>query len=145
MWRTLPHCCAALCGSATPAAFHAIMVRPEQSNVFGPAVPKTYFLPSCAYAYATALPAWPETLGGGIGFGGLGVALGGLFGGAGVFGVAVPLAFALAAAARAAASAAALARAMSSSTLRCIASSRAMSPSILARLVARSIFCAFWV
>jgi hypothetical protein len=31
------------------------MVRPEQSNAFGPAAPNTYGLPSCLSAYCTAV------------------------------------------------------------------------------------------
>src|SRR3954451_9703714 len=52
----------------TPAAAHAAMVSPEQSNVFGPAVANTYGLPSCARAYATAIA--PRDDGGGGGGGG---------------------------------------------------------------------------
>jgi hypothetical protein len=65
----------------TPAAAHAAIVSPEQSNVFGPAVANTYGLPSWARAYATAIAAFDDagTLGGGGGAGVLGVG-----GGAGV-------------------------------------------------------------
>src|SRR5579875_1862019 len=49
-----PACAAALCGSAAPAAAHAAIVSPEQSNEFGPEAPHTYGLPSCLSAYCTA-------------------------------------------------------------------------------------------
>src|SRR6476660_6043457 len=65
----------------TPAAAHAAIVSPEQSNVFGPAVANTYGFPSWARAYATAIAAFDDagTFGGGGGGGVLGVV-----GGAGV-------------------------------------------------------------
>src|SRR3954470_17922688 len=65
----------------TPAAAHAAMVSPEQSNVFGPAVANTYGLPSWARAYATAVAPLDDagTFGGGGGGGVLGE-----LGGAGV-------------------------------------------------------------
>ena len=48
----------------TPAARHAAIVSPEQSNAFGPAAAKTYGLPSCARAYATATAARDDGAGG---------------------------------------------------------------------------------
>ena len=48
------YCAAALCGSDTPAAAHAYIVRPEQSNESGPEPAYTYGLPSCAIAVSTA-------------------------------------------------------------------------------------------
>src|SRR6266508_1513283 len=55
------------CSRRTPACRQAIITRPEQSNVFGPAAPKTYGLPSCAYAYASTAPTRPLTFGRGGG------------------------------------------------------------------------------
>src|SRR3954466_10481194 len=56
----------------TPAAPHAALVRPEQSNVFGPEVANTYGLPSCARAYATATAARDDGAGAGEEGGGVG-------------------------------------------------------------------------
>src|SRR5688500_359980 len=95
MCCTARYCSAALCGSDLPAAFHAIMVSPEQSQVFGPAAPKTYFSLSCAHAKSTTLPPAPATVG------------------AAPYEVVVVVVLPVAALA-----------------LRCIASSRAISPSI---------------
>src|SRR5215475_5835381 len=55
-----PACPSLVRGIATPAAAHALIVSPEQSNPdpHGPVPPKTYGQPSCAYANATAFPAW---------------------------------------------------------------------------------------
>ena len=48
------HCIPAECGSVTPAVFQAFIVRPEQSQPFGPAPLRTYGSPSCFLAKARA-------------------------------------------------------------------------------------------
>src|ERR1700741_219616 len=53
------YCASALWGSATPAAAHAYIVRPEQSKTSGPDPAYTYGLPSCARAVSTATCADP--------------------------------------------------------------------------------------
>src|SRR5829696_900735 len=47
------------CGRETPAAAQAYMVRPEQSNAFGPAAPQAYGLPSTDLAAETAIAPRP--------------------------------------------------------------------------------------
>src|SRR2546423_12657494 len=57
------------CSRCTPTWAQAAITRPEQSNAPGPAAPKTYGLPSWAYAYAMTRPTRPDTGGGGGGGG----------------------------------------------------------------------------
>src|SRR5215203_3588236 len=56
-----PICMPDECGRETPAAAQAYMVRPEQSNAFGPAAPQAYGLPSTDLAAETAAAARPLT------------------------------------------------------------------------------------
>src|SRR6266478_4656895 len=51
---------AAECAMTTPACRHEDIVRPEQSNVSGPAPAQTYRLPICAIAARTATAAWSD-------------------------------------------------------------------------------------
>src|SRR6516162_10702194 len=55
-----PACASLVRGIATPAAAHACIISPEQSNPapHGPVPPNTYGQPSCAKTNATAFPAW---------------------------------------------------------------------------------------
>src|SRR5882757_5639214 len=53
-WGSELYCASALCDSDTPAAAHAYIVSPEQSNESGPDPAYTYGLPSCALAVSTA-------------------------------------------------------------------------------------------
>src|SRR5690349_1383445 len=56
------YCAAALCGSETPKRPKTYIVKPEQSNVLGPAAPYWYGAPRCRAASCrtrSANPVWP--------------------------------------------------------------------------------------
>src|SRR4051794_18522174 len=69
-WGSDSYCASALWGSDTPAAAHAYIVSPEQSNTSGPEPAYTYGFPSCASAVLTATEAWSldggRSCGGGV-------------------------------------------------------------------------------
>src|SRR5437763_11703095 len=79
MWAMALYCISAECGSSTPPARHAYIVRPEQSKLSGPAAAHWYGLPNWALAVFTAVAA-PALTGGagppGAGDGGDDVGLG---------------------------------------------------------------------